>query len=136
MSIDLHNELQYFFDLDISRLNRHVNHISRTIWWSDEADEPRIQICDNLSVLRLYVLDTEMNIMITYVPPTNKLLINTLNPDTELKIFDLDTIQSSETLFQRSLVDDLGGISFDDILKLKKMYNELLEIKNTVLMGI
>ncbi|EMR6005976.1 hypothetical protein WJW27_002676 [Escherichia coli] len=136
MSIDLHNELQYFFDLDISRLNRHVNHISRTIWWSDEADEPRIQICDNLSVLRLYVLDTEMNIMITYVPPTNKLLINTLNPDTVLKIFDLDTIQSSETLFQRSLVDDLGGISFDDILKLKKMYNELLEIKNTVLMGI
>lgn len=135
MSIDLHNELQYFFDLDISRLNRHVNHISRTIWWSDEADEPRIQICDNLSVLRLYVLDTEMNIMITYVPPTNKLLINTLNPDTVLKIFDLDTIQSSETLFQRSLVDDLGGITFEDILQLKNMYSELFEIKNTLVMG-
>lgn len=135
MSLDLHNELKYYFDLDISHLNQHVNHMTSTMWWSDEFDEPKIQLCGDLSVLRLYALDSKMNIKITYVPYTNKLIVNTLNPVTVLKISDLDTIQSNESLFQRSLVDDLGGILYEDILQLKKMYSELLEIKNTVIKG-
>ncbi|EON7974000.1 hypothetical protein HI146_RS28345, partial [Escherichia coli] len=61
--------------------------------------------------------------------------VETLNPSSLLKITDLDTLQTSESLFQRSLVDDLGGITFEDILQLKNMYSELLEIKNTLVMG-
>ena len=135
MSLDLHNELKYYFDLDISHLNQHVNYMTSTMWWSDEFDEPKIQLCGDLSVLRLYVLDSEMNIKITYIPYTNKLIVNTLNPVTVLKISDLDTIQSDESLFQRSLIDDMGGILYEDIVQLKKMYSELLEIKNTVIVG-
>ena len=135
MSLDLHNELKYYFDLDISHLNQHGNYMTSTIWWSDEFDEPKIQLCGDLSVLRLYALDSEMNIKITYIPYTNKLIVNTLNPVTVLKISDLDTIQSDESLFQRSLIDDMGGILYEDIVQLKKMYSELLEIKNTVIVG-
>ncbi|UTS53444.1 hypothetical protein UES1_069 [Escherichia phage UE-S1] len=135
MSLDLHNELKYFLDLDISELNQHINHITSTVWWSNEHDDPIIQLSDKSSVMRFYKINHKNNIKITYIPYKNILLVETLNPSSLLKITDLDTLQTSESLFQRSLVDDLGGITFEDILQLKKMYSELLEIKNTLVMG-
>ena len=135
MSLDLHEVLKYFFNLDIPQLTKRVNHMTCTVWWSNEHDEPIIQLGGDLSVMRLYVLDSEMDIKITYIPQKNTLISNTLNPNTVLKITDLDTLQSCESFFQRSLIDDLGGILYEDIVQLKKMYSELLEIKNTVIVG-
>lgn len=135
MSLDLHNELKYFLDLGISELNHHVNHMTSTVWWSNEQDDPIIQLSDESSIMRFYKINYKKNIKITYVPYKNILLVETLNPSSLLKITDLDTLQTSESLFQRSLVDDLGGITFEDILQLKNMYSELLEIKNTLVMG-
>lgn len=135
MSLDLHNELKYFLDLDISNLNQHVNYITSTVWWSNEQDDPIIQLSDNSSVMRFYKINYKNNIKITYIPYKNILIAETLNPSSLLKITDIDTLQTNESLFQRSLVDDLGGITFEDILQLKNMYSELLEIKNTLVMG-
>ncbi|WPK20012.1 hypothetical protein [Salmonella phage SD-1_S14] len=108
MSLDLHNELKYFLDLDISELNHHVNHMTSTVWWSNDQDDPIIQLSDESSIMRFYKINYKKNIKITYVPYKNILLVETLNPSSLLKITDLDTLQTSESLFQRSLVDDLG----------------------------
>lgn len=116
-------------------MNQHVNYITSTVWWSNEQDDPIIQLSDNSSVMRFYKINYKNNIKITYIPYKNILIAETLNPSSLLKITDIDTLQTHESLFQRSLVDDLGGITFEDILQLKNMYSELLEIKNTLVMG-
>lgn len=138
MSFNLHEVLHSFFELDITKLHHYKNHAAKCIWWTDDNDEPKIQIKikDNSApVLRLYTInsDDSISVKVTYLPHKNKIMIHSINPNGNLCIENIDNITSDESLFQRSLIDDMGGIEFSDIDDLKKLYNYVVTFANTSL---
>lgn len=135
MSFNLHTALEYFTNLDIHNLDSRVNHLTDSMWLSLRSGEPVIHYRSYVTkpVLRLYVLDNISNIKITYIPASNVLNISSLYPSSSLSISDIGTINSEETLFQRSLIEDVGAVEYGDIVALRKLYDDVVVLSKTLL---
>lgn len=130
--------LKYFFKLDIKTLTTRTNNLTSSVWFyhpTSPSDAIHLRFMDETSniVLRLYS-EYGGDYKITYQSKYDNLRFSTLTSDSVL-IQKFMEVTNLEEWFQRTTVEDLSGMEFDDFLNFRIMFDEIINIADKKLNG-
>lgn len=129
--------LQSYFKLEISSLKCRTNNLTDSVWLYKEGERDLIHLRflpdrGNI-VLRLYT-ESDEQYKITYQTKSDNLRFSTLTG--ESKVIDkFMEVTNLEEWFQRTTVDDLLGMSFDDFVNFRIMFDTVMNLADKKLNG-
>lgn len=129
--------LKDFFKFDIPSLRCRVNNLTDSIWLYQEGEHDLIHLRFTLDrgniVLRLYT-ESDDQYKITYQTKADNLRFSTLNDDSKV-IDNFMEVTNLEEWFQRTTVDDLLGLEFDDFVNFRILFDAVVNIADKKLNG-
>lgn len=130
----IHEVLQNFFNLDLSNVIIRVNTDVRSIWISTSekalSDKIHVRLTDDHTVLRLYIRRQRIDYKIAYIEESDDIHFHTMseqgNNFTQLVIHGVMNLKSEEEFFQHSLINDTSDLDYDDCIKLRTLFTQMV----------
>lgn len=129
MNTSFKTVLQHFQDTKLEDMNVRINFFAKSVWFSAGNEiKVNVRLTDSYEIIRLYVTINGVDNKISYISTCASLIMSTRDNATntfdEIKIENVHEITSEEVLFQRSLVDNVLDLTYDNIILIQKLHDE------------
>ncbi|EON7637099.1 hypothetical protein ABV23_RS01235 [Escherichia coli] len=129
MIISFKKVLKYFQNNKLKDMKVRVNFFAKSVWFCTEDEiKVNVRLTDSYEIIRLYATIDGVDTKISYISTSGTLIMSTRENETdtfnEIKIENIHEITSEEILFQRSLVDNVLDLTYDNIILIHKLHDE------------
>lgn len=140
--MNINEVIELFYHLDYNSMTRRRNVDLGSVWYTTKPNEEcrvHFRSTEAFNVMRLHMSTDTTDYRVTYQKETDRLRFTAMTiagrEMTEIVIDNLQQYSTEESLFQASLIQDMGGITFESVQMIMHIWNTAMTNGKEFLFG-